>query len=154
MNNVVPLNEAISLHQAKKDLTSEEYESHLSSIKSMPCSDIEKLQEQNDRLIKFLEGTHYTHDKYRSELLQLKETVSDLSLDLEDERVESKLLRDKLFSASIAPDEFKVTENRAQSADKITKLEQNNQELMVRLQESEKNTLRLVKSRFSLSSRC
>lgn len=138
MNNVVPLNEAISLHQTKKDLTSEEYESHLSSIKSMPCSDIEKLQEQNDRLIKFLEGAHYAHDKYRSELLQLKETVSDLSLDLEDERVESRLLRDKLFSVSAGPEGIKSDGNISRPVDITTRLEQRNQQLMIRLQESEK----------------
>jgi hypothetical protein len=100
MNNVVLLGKSANLYNSKKDLTSEKYKLHLSSIKSMDTSQYDDLREQNDNLIKFLEGIHYTHDKYRSELLQLKEIVSDLSLDLEDERIESKQLREKLFSAA------------------------------------------------------
>lgn len=106
MNNVVLLSESVNLYNTKKDLTSEEYELHLSSMKSMDASTLEDLREQNDSLIKLLERTHYAHDKYRSELLLLKENVSDLQLDLADERIESQQLREKLFSVSEASEEL------------------------------------------------
>jgi hypothetical protein len=100
MNNVVLLNESVNLDDIKKDLTSEEYTQHLSSIQSMNTTTLNELREQNENLIKLLETTHYAHDKYRSELILLKENVSDLQLDLEDEGIESKQLREKLFSVS------------------------------------------------------
>jgi predicted nuclease with TOPRIM domain len=100
MNNVVLLSESVNLDDIKKDLTSEEYTQHLSSIQSMNTATLNELREQNENLIKLLETTHYAHDKYRSELIQLEEVVSDLQLDLEDERIESKQLREKLFSVS------------------------------------------------------
>lgn len=138
MNNVVLLNESISLYQAKKDLTAKEYKLYLSSIKSMDATGVDELREQNDNLIKFLEGTHFAHDKYRTELIQLREAVEDLELDLDDERTESKQLREKLFSVSEAPEELKRYDNSIRSTDGATKLEEVNQQLMIRLQSSEK----------------
>jgi septin family protein len=138
MNNVVVLNESANLYSRKKDLTSEEYKSNISSVKSMDTSDIDDLREQNDNLIKFLEGTHYAHDKYRTELTQLKENISDLQLDLDDERIESKQLREKLFSASETPESLKETTNEARPVSTTAKLEEANQQLMIRLLASEK----------------
>jgi hypothetical protein len=109
MNKVVLLNESVNLDDIKKDLTSEEYAQHLSSIQSMNTATLNELREQNDNLIKLLETTHYAHDKYRSELIQLKEIVSDLQLDLEDECIESKQLREKLFSVSSGVDSLAST---------------------------------------------
>jgi hypothetical protein len=100
MSNIVHLNEAISLNGSQDSLTPEEYKSQLSSIAAVETSDVYALQEQNANLIRLLENTHYMHEKNWTELLQLREQVADLRLDLEDERDESNLLREKLFSTS------------------------------------------------------
>lgn len=138
MNNVVPLNESISLYQSKTDLSPEEHEHSLSAIKSANTSSINDLQDQNDNLIKLLENTHYTHDKYRSELFQLREVVSDLKLDVEDERIDNKQLREKLSSLSETSDLLNTSENIIRSVNASAKLEQRNQQLMIRLQDAEK----------------
>jgi hypothetical protein len=138
MNNVVLWNENISLYQAKKDLTLKEYKLYLSSIKSMDASELDDLREKNDNLIRFLEGTHLAHDQYRTELIQLKEIVADLELDLEDERTESKRLREKLFSVEEAPEKLNGYDNEIKFAADTARLEEINQQLMIRLQRSEK----------------
>jgi hypothetical protein len=138
MNNVVPLNEILSLYQSKKDLSAEEYDRHLSAIKSANTTSINELQDQNDNLIKLLENTHYTHEKHHSELLQLRETVSDLRLDVEDERIDNKQLREKLSSVSKAPESLSTSENIIRSVNATAKLEEANHQLLIRLQESEK----------------
>lgn len=134
----MPLNESISLYQSKTDLSSEEYEHHLLAIKSANTSSTNDLQDQNDNLIKLLENTHYTHDKYRSELIQLREVVSDLKLDVEDERIDNKQLREKLSSLSEVSDSLTASENIFRSVNATAKLEQRNQQLMMRLQDAEK----------------
>ena len=138
MNNVVTLNESVRRYQSKKDLSPEEYKLHLLAIKSADAVTISELQEQNDNLIKFLENTHYAHDKYHSELIQLKETVSDLELDIEDERIENNQLREKLSSLLEKPEILKASVNTTKLANTTPKLEILNQQLMARLQDAEK----------------
>lgn len=138
MSNIVHLNEAISLNGSQDSLTPEEYKSQLSSIAAVETSDVYALQEQNANLIKLLENTHYMHEKNWTELLQLREQVADLRLDLEDERDESNLLREKLFSTSKNSTSGELESHRVRHVSAVSKRDEQNKQLEIRLLDAEK----------------
>jgi len=138
MSNIVHINEAISLDGSQDNLTPEEYKSQLSSIAALETSDVYALREQNTNLIKLLENTHYMHEKNWTELLQLREQVGDLKLDLEDERNESNLLREKLFATS-DNSAIDVSESHlVRHVSEVSKRDEQNKQLLARLLEAEK----------------
>lgn len=138
MSNIVHLNEAISLDGSQDNLTPEAYKSQLSSIASVETSDVHTLQEQNANLIKLLENTHYMHEKNWTELLQVREQVADLRLDLEDERNESNLLREKLFSTSKNSTSEELQGHRVRHVSEVSKRDEQNKQLSTRLLEAER----------------
>lgn len=138
MSNIVRLNEAISLEGPQDNLTPEEYKSQLSSIASVETSDVYALQEQNANLIKLLENTHYMHEKNWTELLQVREQVADLRLDLEDERDESNLLREKLFATSKNSTSEELEGHRVRHVSAVSKRDELNKQLEIRLLDAEK----------------
>ncbi len=137
MSNIVHINESINLYGSQDNLTPEEYKSQLASIKSLDSADIDLLREQNTNLTKLLENTHYMHEKNWTELLQAREVVSDLRLDLEDEKIESELLREKLFATSDNAEENFPKEIKVRAVSEFSKLTGKNQELIARLLETE-----------------
>lgn len=138
MSNIVHLNETISLNGSQDNLTPEEYKSQLSSIASLDTADIDALREQNVNLIKLLENTHYMHEKNWTELLQVREQVGDLMLDLEDERNESNLLREKLFATSDNSETEELESHRVRHVSEVTKRDEHNKQLTARLFDAEK----------------
>jgi len=138
MSNIIHLNETISLDGSQDNLTPEEYKSQLSSIELLDTPDVYALREQNANLIKLLENTHYMHEKNWTELLQLREQVGDLKLDLEDERNESNLLREKLFATSDHPVTEASESHRVRHVSEVSKRDEQNKQLMARLVVAEK----------------